>query len=134
MNEQAPTKDQLVYRATSKAYPMSHVHFGDYAAAKAWAGEDGSVEPVSLRAFASLRAVDPVPSKEWMPSPKRYFLNAPFEGCRAPVLIKDGEIGGDWLPPTRVYIADDVDKELLRLREQIRTLQFRDDYVTGYLV
>jgi len=22
---------------------------------------------------------DPVPSKEWMPSPKRYFLNAPKE-------------------------------------------------------
>lgn len=57
-----------------------------------------------------------------------------FEGCRAPVLIKDGEIGGDWLPPTRVYIAHDVDKELTRLREQIRTLQLRDDYVTGCLV
>jgi hypothetical protein len=57
-----------------------------------------------------------------------------FEDFRAPVLIKDGEIGGDWLPPTRVYIASDVDTELVRLREQIRVLQLRDDYVTGCLV
>lgn len=57
-----------------------------------------------------------------------------FEDFRAPVLIKVDEIGGDWLPPTRVYLAHDVDKELTRLREQIRTLRLRDDYVTGCLV
>jgi hypothetical protein len=60
-----PTKeDQVVYRATSKAYPHSHVHFGDYAAARAWAGDDGSVDPVSLRSYASLRTVEQAPSKE----------------------------------------------------------------------
>jgi hypothetical protein len=53
---------------------------------------------------------------------------------KAPVLIKAGELGGDWLPPMRVYLASDVDKELARLREQIRVLQLRDDYVTGCLV
>lgn len=55
-------------------------------------------------------------------------------GHKAPVLIKAGEIGGDYLPPTRVYLASDVDKELARLREQIRVLQLRDDYVTSCLV
>lgn len=53
---------------------------------------------------------------------------------KAPVLIKAGELGGDWLPPMRVYLAIDVDKELARLREQVRVLQQRDDYVTGCLV
>jgi hypothetical protein len=55
-------------------------------------------------------------------------------GSKAPVLIKLGQIGGDYLPPVRVYLASDVDKELERLREQIRVLQLRDDYVTGCLV
>jgi hypothetical protein len=57
-----------------------------------------------------------------------------LSGYHMPVLIKHGEIGGDWLPPARVYLAHDVDKELARLREQIRVLQLRDDYVTGCLV
>lgn len=55
-------------------------------------------------------------------------------GSKAPVLIKVGQLGGNYLPPVRVYLASDVDKELARLREQIRVLQLRDDYVTACLV
>lgn len=59
---------------------------------------------------------------------------------RAPVLAK-ADLSGEWIPPMQVYIAQDVDKELerlradnQRLREANRMLQRRDDYVSGCLV
>lgn len=66
--------------------------------------------------------------KTYVPSVR----NIPGLG-RAPVLA-DANLNGEWVPPTRIYLADDVDKEMERLREKVRVLQLRDDYVSGCLV
>lgn len=73
---------------------------------------------------------------------QKYLLSMrKFKGVRAPVLIKSGEIGGDWLAPVEVYIARDVDEKIAKLEAEVdrlfqsnRQLQARDDYVTACLI
>jgi hypothetical protein len=60
--EQVPSKELLVFKATPKDYPDSPCHFGDYAAARAWAGDGGTIETVTLRPQPKLVQSAPEPA------------------------------------------------------------------------